>query len=243
MWMIPWKLEWKLWRKPGAATSFVAQPPPTTSRASSTSTRCPAFARYDPHVSPLWPPPTMTTSKAPSAIGPLVIPELLRLLPALRGLEIVRRDVPCALEAMGRRGERASLDQAVDVATVDLVHLGVRHRVTLHPEVLGVDRLLVHPAEDLRPQVLQPVRVEVHHAELTERLDVDDPGDESVVAGRAVGQHVPQVIDDVRVPAPDVVGMLHPGMQVYGPHVRTDHVDAVEVGVGASPEDPGAPAG
>src|SRR2546428_9954066 len=123
--MMRWKLEWKLWRNPGAAPSLVAHPPPTSSRASSTSTRRPAFARYAPEVSPLWPPPTMTTSLDPSAIRVVLLPQLFGLFPALGRLEVVGREVAGALEVMGRGSEGSSLDQALDVLAIDPVHLGV----------------------------------------------------------------------------------------------------------------------
>ena len=75
----------------------------------------------------------------------------------------------------GRR-ERAALDQPRDVAAVDLVDGLVLQRILLEPEIGRVHRLLVHPPEQLRAQVLHPVGVQVHDAELAQRLDVDDAG-------------------------------------------------------------------
>ena len=68
-------------------------------------------------------------------------------------------------------------------------------------------------------------------------------GDECVVAGGAVGDDVPQVVDDVGVAAADVVRVLHLRMEIDGADVRAEHVDAVEVRVGAVLEHPGAAAG
>ena len=53
-------------RMPGHGSAMV-QAPPTRSRASSTSTRLPARARYAAHASPLWPAPTMMASHATAA--------------------------------------------------------------------------------------------------------------------------------------------------------------------------------
>src|SRR4051812_41022981 len=49
-------------RKPGSVSSSVAVSPPSTCRASSTHSRCPAFARYAAAISALCPPPATTTS-------------------------------------------------------------------------------------------------------------------------------------------------------------------------------------
>ena len=46
-----------------------------------------------------------------------------------------------------------------------------------------------------------------------------------------MAEHVPLVVDDVRVAARDVVRVLHLRVHVDGPDVRAHHVDVVEVRV------------
>jgi hypothetical protein len=58
----------------------------------------------------------------------------------------------------------------------------VLQRFGVQPEVLRMNGFLVHAPEDLRAQVLHPVGVEIHRAELAEGLDVDDPGDKRIGA-------------------------------------------------------------
>ena len=236
--MIPWKFEWKLCRKPGAATSSVAQPPPAT------------LARLE-HEHPL--PrlgeiagarqPVVAAADDDDVVGALAhqsssSQRCLAPSQASAGDSSSGWDVAGARERPGGRGVHASLEQPLDVRPVDLVDLGVREGVLLEPEVRRVDRLLVHPAEHLGAQVLQPVRVQVHDPELAQRLDVDDRRDERVGARGAVGDDVPLVVDDVGVAAGDVERVLHAGVEVHGADVGAEHVDAVEVRVGPVLEHP-----
>src|SRR5262245_12376892 len=55
-----------------------------------------------------------------------------------------------------------------------------------------------------------------------------------------MAEHVPLVIDDVGVPAGDVVGMLHLRVHVYRTDVRSDHVDVVEMRVRPVLQEPGS---
>jgi short subunit dehydrogenase-like uncharacterized protein len=93
-----------------------------------------------------------------------------------------RRNIPRSGKGLCRWREASPGNEPVDVRAVDLVYVGVLQWFSVQPEVLRVDRLLVHAPEDLRPQVLHPVGVEIHRAELAEGLDVDDSGDERISA-------------------------------------------------------------
>ena len=77
----------------------------------------------------------------------------------------------------------AALDQPLDAAPIDLVGLGVQHRFAVEPQVHRMDRLVVHATEDLGAKVLEPIRVQVHHPELAQCLDVDHTRYHRVVAG------------------------------------------------------------
>ena len=92
------------------------------------------------------------------------------------------RDVPRS--GKGPRGWRKASpgDEPADVRAVDLVHVSVLEWFSVQPEILRVDVFGVHAPEDLRPQVLHPIGVEIHRAELAEGLDVDDPGDKRIGA-------------------------------------------------------------
>ena len=240
--MIPWKFEWKLWRKPGrgdllgraAAARDVAgleheHPLARLREVARAGEAVVASADDDDVVAS-----SAISSPRPTGAAPP------RPRPA------ARRPAGCSGRrgTTGRgRGVDAALDQAADVRRGRSRPPRRAAAVLLEPEVRRVDRLLVHAPEDLGAQVLQPVRVQVHDPELAQRLDVDDRRDEGVVAGRAVGDDVAQVVDDVGVAAADVVRVLHPRMEVDGADVGAEHVDAVEVGVGAVLEHPRAAAG
>src|SRR5512146_830820 len=76
-------------------------------------------------------------------------PELAPHLAPVCGRVAGRRDEARTGKVLGRPRERPPRDEPLDVGAVDLVHLGVAGRVALEPEVGRVDRLLVHPLEDL----------------------------------------------------------------------------------------------
>src|SRR5207237_2006103 len=132
-----------------------------------------------------------------------------------------------------------ALHQPANVAAIDLVHLRMLAWVAVEPEVGRVDRLLIHPAEDLGPEVLHPVGVQVHGSELPKRLDVHDAGHEAVVARHGVPDHGTLIVDDVGVATRDVEWVLHSRVHVDRPDVRADHIDVVEVCVSTVLEQPG----
>src|SRR6266849_10942403 len=97
----------------------------------------------------------MTTSY-PSVIR--LVPQMACFRPRLIGGTLrIHGEELRALEVVGGWRVRPPLDQPPDVPAVELVDVSMRDGVLPHPEVLRMNRLLVHPAEDLGPKVFHPV--------------------------------------------------------------------------------------
>src|SRR6185437_7403917 len=107
-------------RKPGWNSSVTAAPP-TTPRRSRTVTFSPAAARYAAHTSPLWPPPTMRTSRV-SVLMAFEAPTSLRGAgqPALRDqLPHAPREAPQAYLSLPQRAWRIPVRRHAFLNTLD----------------------------------------------------------------------------------------------------------------------------
>src|SRR6266705_3744806 len=47
----------------------------------------------------------------------------------------------------------------------------------------------------------------------------------------AVGNHIAQVIDDMRIPTTNIHRMLHLGVRIDWADIRAEHIDAVKLGM------------
>ena len=116
-------------------------------------------------------------------------------------------------------------------------------RVLFHPQVFRMDGFFIHAFEHLGAQVLQPVAVQVHHAELAQGFDVDGGAHQGVVGRRAVGHDLAAVIDDMGMPAGNVHRVSGCGRQVERAGIGTQHVYGIELRVAPVLDHPGTAAG
>ncbi|MGC7373958.1 hypothetical protein RA996_08635, partial [Mycobacteroides abscessus subsp. abscessus] len=55
---------------------------------------------------------------------------------------------------------------------MDLIDLSIAAGLTVKPQIGGVDLSVIHAPEQLGTNILEPVRIQIHHAELSQRVDV-----------------------------------------------------------------------
>src|SRR5579875_2648920 len=171
--------------------------------------------RYTQHTLPLvvWRPP---------------IPKRTHALPLLLGGRS-RRKILRTWYAMGWRRIRTGSNQALNILPIDFVHLSMGAGRLFQRQVFGMNRALVHPAEEFHAHILEPVRIEIHRAVLAQRVDVNWGGHEGIISRRAVSYHLACIINDMRITTSYIHRMLHAGMRVDRANVWTKHIDAVKL--------------